>query len=164
VVTLTYFVLATVIQKRDACTLPPAVQGKCHCQHSTIKCLDLSTIVSQSTPSTYYRLEVKDSDLVLNTNSFNNWILTEVVLDTCNLTDSSFSIDTFNGLESDLRTVSLANNNITRLPNALSKLIKLEYLDVSGNPINEHSFGEDILRDIGDHLLTFSFGTAIGHS
>jgi Leucine-rich repeat (LRR) protein len=162
VLILTYIVLATVIQKRDACTLPPAMQGKCHCQHSTIKCLDLSTIVPQSTQSTYYRLEVKDSGLVLNANSFNNWILTEVVLDNCNLTDSSFSNDTFNGLESDLRTVSLANNNITRLPNALSKFTKLEHLDVSGNPINEHNFDENILREIGDHLLTFSFGTAIG--
>lgn len=162
VLTLTCIVLATVKQKRDACTIPPSMQGKCQCQHSTIKCLDLSTIVPQSTPSTYYRLEVKDSDLVLHTNSFNKWILTEVVLDNCNLTDSSFSNDTFNGLENVLRTVSLANNNITRLPNALSKFAKLEHLDVSGNPINEHSFGEDILRDIGDHLLTFSFGTAIG--
>ena len=138
--------------------MPLAMQGKCQCQSSNLECSDLRTIVPQSNPTRIFRLVVRDSNLVLNANSFTNWNLTDVRLENCNLTDSSFNPNIFNSLVDELRTLSLPNNKITKLPAALSKLTRLINLDVSDNPIDDQHFDENILRDIGDTLLNLTFG------
>lgn len=151
------------LEKRVACTIPVAMQGKCQCQASSLECSDLRTIVPQSNPTRIFRLVVSDSNLVLNANSFNSWNVTDVRLENCNLTDSSFNPNTFNSLVNELRTLSLPRNKLTKLPAALSKLTRLINLDVSDNPIDDQHFDENILRDIGDTLLNFTFGGSALH-
>lgn len=151
------------LEKRVACTTPLVMQGKCQCQASSVECSDLRTIVPQSNPTRIFRLVVRDSNLVLNSNSFTNWNLTDVRLENCNLTDSSFNPNTFNSLADELRTLSLPNNGITKLPTALSKLTRLISLDVSDNPIDDQHFDENIMRDIGDTLQNFTFGGSALH-
>lgn len=143
--------------------MPVAMQGKCQCQASSLECSDLRTIVPQSNPTRIFRLVVRDSNLVLNNNSFNSWNVTDVRLENCNLTDSSFSPNTFDSLVNELRTLSLPRNKLTKLPAALSKLTRLINLDVSDNPIDDQHFDENILRDIGDTLLNFTFGGSALH-
>ncbi|VDI66928.1 uncharacterized protein LOC143066926 [Mytilus galloprovincialis] len=147
---------------RATCSLPGAMQGKCQCQGNIVKCEDLDYIATQTGGSAFLRLEVRNSNLSINASSFNSWGLTEILLENCQLTDSSFPPGDFHGLENSLRLLSLKDNELTRLPKFLSKFTNIETLDVSGNPIPHYNFNEDILRDIGDSLLSFSFGTKIG--
>lgn len=155
-------VVATKIQKRAVCTVPPVMQGKCQCQANIVQCSDLDVIVPLTGGLTTTRLEISNSNLTIPPNAFQGWGLKQLILDNCNLTDSKLNADSFKGIEDKLLLLNIANNELTKLPEALSKMTFLGTLDVSGNPIDQYSFSEDILRDIGDTLISFTLGTKIG--
>ncbi|VDI66926.1 Hypothetical predicted protein [Mytilus galloprovincialis] len=162
VLSLSLFQLVSSITRRQICMLPSSMLEKCQCQGDIVKCDDLDSIVPQVRGSNFLRLEVRNSNLTITSSSFHHWALTEVLLENCQLTDSSFHPGDFQGLEDSLRLLSLKDNELTTLPRLLSKFTKIKTLDVSGNPIPHYNFNEDILRDIGDTLLSFTFGTKIG--
>ena len=81
---------------------------------------------------------------------------------------SRIEVDAFAGIENTVQILNLAHNRLLSLPEAVGRLSILTSLDVSNNPIpgyvkhgryGSDGFTESVMRQIGDTLMKFRFGS-----
>lgn len=66
----------------------------------------------------------------------------------------------FNNVKDNLIELILKDNALTKLPEEISNLGKIQSLDVRGNPIEDPNFTDSVMYQIGDSITDFKFGSA----
>ena len=93
----------------------------------------------------------------IGSGAFSNLNFTELYLNDNNI--SYLDNETFTNLQGQITLLDLRNNQLTTLPTCLAKLTGINFLDVSYNPIHHTGFIDSIMRQMGDYIHEFRFGS-----
>ena len=137
----------------------------CSCRNRYVDCvgrrhLTIPDFSSLNVATDYDVLDMRDNNLKsLDNSSFTNAPFKTVYLSRNMLDDRNISAGAFGGLGNSVKYLDLSYNRIQNLPVALKQLDQIEDVDVSHNPMRlSKSFTTDIMRAMGDTILSFTFG------
>ncbi|XP_060065506.1 uncharacterized protein LOC132545852 [Ylistrum balloti] len=130
----------------------------CSCIDNDILCQGIVVLASLINPVAMNSLSIYNSpNLQLPNNTFEHLTLTRLSLANNDLTDSEFHFNTFKGLT--VEDLDLSNNRLTEIPEAVINVENIRGLSVSGNPLENFHDQTTKMKEIGNTLLRFSFGS-----
>lgn len=148
----------------QTCTPPWSISGpsgSCGCVDDKVECKGLSQIRPFAPNTKYKSLGITLSNITLTDNTFHNLNITELIIPNNRLTINVKNPTIFltDALKKNVKVLNLANNGLTFIPaDVISNLEVLQSLDISGNPIPESQFAEDVFRSVGDTLEVLTIG------